>query len=174
MARHVCSSCGKTLSRMDFVRRLAHRTEQGYYCRDCFAGMLKDVREGASSSTAELEDDLPLLEALEETLPEENMPEVEHGPVDPGAQTVSAPAPEPSRRPSDSTIRSVQEELGTRKKPLPKKLAPKRDRRGAKPQAERRRDPAAQGGSRSVHYIVAAAVTVVALVVAWLVFRWGR
>jgi len=111
MARPVCSSCGKTLTRMDLVRRKAHRTDQGYYCDDCFSGMLSDATVNAAAPSKELEDDVDLLEALEESLPDDGMPEVDEGPIDPGAATVTAPAPEQLVQASESTVRDVRREF---------------------------------------------------------------
>jgi len=179
MARFVCSSCGRTLSRIDFVRRRAHRTDQGFYCDECFSGMLSDVSEGESSASKEIEEDVDLLEALEDSLPEAGMPQVDEGPVDPGAQTVSAPAPE-SYQASASTIRDVRREfigdggdesadqVSPPVKPPPQKPQPAAKRKGRK----RRDVPAPKAPPSGTPYIVAALLTLAMLVLAYIILTW--
>ncbi len=188
MARHICASCGRTLSSMEFLRGKARRTDQGYYCDDCFSAMLSDDG-AATTTTSDLEDDVDLLEAIEDSLPDQNIPEVEMGPIDPGAPTVSAPSPE-SGRPSDSTIESVAEELGSVDRrpppPQPEPSSPDDATRVGSPAAllgkkprrrpgDRKRPapPPADRQSRSVHYVIAAVVTLALLGIAILVLYRG-
>jgi len=166
MARFVCSSCGKTLSRVDFVTRQAHRTEQGYYCHACFEGMLSDLTE-ATPSTKELEQDVDLLGALEDTLPENGLPDVDARNLDPQAKTVVAPAPG-SEKPSESTIMSVAEEMG------PEEPAPTRPERPAGPARAARDLPAAETARSFPQYFLVAAVTIAILAIALAVLFWGR
>jgi hypothetical protein len=151
---------------VDFVTRQAHRTEQGYYCHACFAGMLSDLTE-ATSSTKELEQDVDLLGALEDALPENGLPDVDAHNLDPQAKTVVAPAPG-SEKPSKSTIMSVAEELG------PEEPAPPKPERPAGERPAARDLPAPEAARSSSQYILVAAVTIAILTIALAVLFWGR